>query len=1388
MSTVDDKNSRRRTFDVPTKPESGLAEWTTKIKALQRQVDEDEEAETRRLEQEIAASRLARIRRSTGASRGNSVDLSKNEIAVALKDIGSVVPAEEQATHGDRQINQDNALKALVGDRRVEHEQRSPASTSKGKPPSSPMSLAAFMGGKATGPRLTRHAPQQDSHDPTQFEQRDHTTTPHPVFGRGGVAMPGMTLKADQANGNDTDGRDRRKSIPHVVKAFVERVEEQRVLTAQKTGSINSDVGQYARQRTISTPTGAYASKTNIEKQKHDLPRPERSYTRPIAQSTTSAGDISARSATPHGRHTPNSLSPGPARQGNISPLPRSPILHTTPPHHAASSPPISHSPKPAQFGSPSLARPIQPDPRPPAKGPHIPASQSPSPAFLRPPPAKDPTPSISRLQGRGFVRNMVLASSQLEAESVVPISTGSPSRYGEDNNQSGRRPSSVKDRWQFDSNKSRTSPPIISPKPIPMRKSKTVDHSNVASSVTSSSPTPTYSPPSPNVIKADHTGKSLKSVASLPSISLPPMSSSNGRSSGSSSKAKSDIGVDHSPSASRYAVLGSSTTMISYIKPTKTGDNPPTSAPPSRPASRSSRKTTPEVDELGMKVLSKSRSRSRSRSVVSFAPDEHDHSHVGSRDAESGAPLSHPTKGRAKKPKKARETTKDAIVRENKVRHEEQYAHEPGAVNGHKARSTHAPTTIPVPPRAFAAQQSTSIAELPVPLKPTVLYGRVSPKPTKTKDLPPPLTPTILHGQASTKPQSDAPAQHVGGTGRRSPVVFPTADHEKTVPSERDFLDGPQTPRRPSVETKVLPTSPIHQDQLPQSPRTPRHVRIPSTGNRATVMDVARALSEHEKQTQKSPGEGDDLASSPVEEKPNQASQGVHNDNNGVEADIPPPDVKSMVKNWGPRQSNGVQPSSPQMEKRKSSYEKYSAFIMPPLEEERTPIQSPAGTLNLKRVEIHPITEIEVTAVDTVQEALRIVHHDEPLPKVDVEPYLKPTIIPYTPNPDIQTISVEVLLIVGNSATAVNKDSHIFYESEVLAIVHRSKAKSSGLVSTSFWSWQGKRAEITEKEDKKLHELARRYNTALIPTRQYQEPEEIVFHLGGWIAIRQGTRTHWTPENTSMHVVRCTNGVTCIDELDLNVRNLCSGYSYCLSLVGTFYVWYGSGSVPEERTTALTYARSMTLDPTSVIELTEGENDDDEMFWLMLGEREYANADYWKWRPSAAAAQPKIWKVESQTSSVLQSVQGISAVDSLHTSVYVVDCVWEYFVIVGRDARGKRLEIRLGLSVASDMSMKTSPSKPFKPTVHVLILPTQIPADLRLAFRDLDEVELNQGDVPDHMNLIPVHEAFEHLQRTEWDRRLLKDHTILPLGLDPSFRDIGHTSKFAFFALPNLS
>jgi hypothetical protein len=97
------------------------------------------------------------------------------------------------------------------------------------------------------------------------------------------------------------------------------------------------------------------------------------------------------------------------------------------------------------------------------------------------------------------------------------------------------------------------------------------------------------------------------------------------------------------------------------------------------------------------------------------------------------------------------------------------------------------------------------------------------------------------------------------------------------------------------------------------------------------------------------------------------------------------------------------------------------------------------------------------------------------------------------------------------------------------------------------------------------------------------------------------------------------------------HVSNLCSAFSYCLTLLGTCYVWHGKGSLPGERQAALGYALSLAV-KSSPVELVEQESDDNGMIWMMLGNDDYARADYWKWRPDLATALPRIWRVDSSS------------------------------------------------------------------------------------------------------------------------------------------------------------
>ncbi|KAI1796359.1 hypothetical protein LXA43DRAFT_1157380 [Ganoderma leucocontextum] len=1349
---------RRSTLSIPAKPDASLAEWTSKIKALQKQVDDDEEVETRRLEAEIAASRQARMRRSTNmGSRTNSIEFSNSAVAAVIRDEDQAVVSDEPLTELQKQRNQDDALRKLMGeDAGPRTPSRSPAPPSpapasplapfSSRRPSSPMSLAAFIGGRATGPRLTKHAPQQDAHDPTQFEQRTlgSISAPHPVFGRGGVAMPGMTgtgkasvvsraLREKEKEVESPSGsfaqRDRRISTPTTpttpsVRSIVERAQERnREIVPSYTGSSQATA---IRQRTISTPMGISPARAAPAETFTTKPKPE-PISRPVSHSPN---PTIIRPITP--RTSTGSKSPGPRPSSSAATHPPGPS--TPPPHSSRGTAPL-----------PGLARPLQPTPRQSLGSPQMPPSQNPSPAFLKPPSEKQPTPSLSRLQGRGFVKNIV------GREVTSPDSSPTPDRSF---TSPGRRQSSVLDRWQYSAGGSATPPPVISSKPIPIRKSFTADPASMGST---SPTTSSYSIP----LKNEGSRPVLRSKSSLPSI--PTMLTGN------------SVGASSTVSESGYngPKLGSAKTVITFVQPTKTGDQPPTASPPSAPV----------VDELGMRV--------RTRTISGGLVQERGQAGLPAG-APAGQPLSHPTKDRAKKPRKGKSAaaaitsggaSKLAAIREaSPTSIERATLH----VSDHE-RATPSLT----PPQTYAPVRTASPISQRSPSP--AIKPAVAPKPTLDVDTRP-----VAGTPGKTSPESLSPL--APPSDGRSPAITP-----------------------PQSTTQKPPSSPA------------RHSRIPSTGNRATVMDVAQAFTEA---LQREPSVSPSLPS-PVSERrgvsPPSSLGASHAVKEEEEEDYTPPSVKNVVANWGPRNvispptdpvhgaTNGVNGMNgasgnasmtqtivaPPLEKRKSSYEKYSAFIMPPLAEERTPVASPAGTLKSEvapppeafaeeaedwepptvgttapaeelkdeiAAEVPPaVVPVNVKPVEVQPEprekVIQLVHDDQSLPYVDIDALYHAPRPAYAPDPDVQTISVEVMAIAGNAATAINKDAHVFYDSELIAVIHRAKVKSSGLVATKVWAWRGRQAQPDEREAQKVQELARRYGTtpASMAVEQAREPPEFVSVLGGTLATRQGTRAHWSPENTAMHIVRSLRGLIYIDELDLGVQNLCSGYSYCTSILETFYVWHGRGSFAAEQRAALAYAKQLAPSEENIVELTEDESQEEEMFWMMLGDGDYANADYWKWRSNALSLDPRIWVVDASQGDVVRPVSSFPAHPEFIRQVYLVDCIWELFVVIGNEARCRRLDIRLALAVADVFAKNASPTRPFTPTIHALVFPTQIPADLLLTFRELHESDLNAGDIPDHMNLIPAGEADVNLKSTSWTYAALQDHTMLPVGVDPS-------------------
>lgn len=104
----------------------------------------------------------------------------------------------------------------------------------------------------------------------------------------------------------------------------------------------------------------------------------------------------------------------------------------------------------------------------------------------------------------------------------------------------------------------------------------------------------------------------------------------------------------------------------------------------------------------------------------------------------------------------------------------------------------------------------------------------------------------------------------------------------------------------------------------------------------------------------------------------------------------------------------------------------------------------------------------------------------DVPVPRFNLSGLLASVPPPLKVIPG-STISIDTYLISGSSSTVVNEDRHILYDADIVAIVHRGKPRTGGLVTTTVWAWVGCQANLTSKENAKLQEMASRFNTSLV-------------------------------------------------------------------------------------------------------------------------------------------------------------------------------------------------------------------------------------------------------------------------------------------------------------------
>lgn len=81
---------------------------------------------------------------------------------------------------------------------------------------------------------------------------------------------------------------------------------------------------------------------------------------------------------------------------------------------------------------------------------------------------------------------------------------------------------------------------------------------------------------------------------------------------------------------------------------------------------------------------------------------------------------------------------------------------------------------------------------------------------------------------------------------------------------------------------------------------------------------------------------------------------------------------------------------------------------------------------------------------------------------------------------------------------------------------------------------------------------------------------------------------------------------------------------------MNTIYVWHGRGALAAERSHALAYSALLAGDSLTVMQFDEG--NEDIVFWMCLGEDEWANASYWSERSAVEELQGsirRVWRVQ---------------------------------------------------------------------------------------------------------------------------------------------------------------
>ncbi|KAI6366686.1 hypothetical protein MCOR21_005212 [Pyricularia oryzae] len=318
-----------------------------------------------------------------------------------------------------------------------------------------------------------------------------------------------------------------------------------------------------------------------------------------------------------------------------------------------------------------------------------------------------------------------------------------------------------------------------------------------------------------------------------------------------------------------------------------------------------------------------------------------------------------------------------------------------------------------------------------------------------------------------------------------------------------------------------------------------------------------------------------------------------------------------------------------------------------------------------------------------------------------------------------VKTQSVQLFRIDsdGKKQAVPAHQERMLFEREMYLCGH-TFLDGSGRKTSEVYFWAGDQVPPSAIEDAQLFvgRETRALGGKLIGFPQGKETPEFLQALGGIVIVRRGSSNRYDSLAPSMLCGRRFQGQVTFDEVDFSPHSLCSGFPYLITQNGKCFLWKGKGSDVDE----LSCARLIGMDLALMGELVEVDdgNEPPEFWNIFDGQMRAGSADHWRLKPNYQKYCGRLFRSDAGDQQQIAEISPFSQVDLDPAGIYIIDCFFEMYIVVGYGAQPQYASFRNALDFAQEYAILASSmeDRPFVPISTVVL--EGIPRDLKSVFR----------------------------------------------------------------------